>query len=172
MYYYQQMKRAFLSLLMFFVCTLAFGQSYKLHPLFIYSFTRHVQWPEEYNLGDFEIVVFGDSPIVEELQTMARMKKVGDRSIVVKTIQNITELRKCNILFLPSDRSDRLKDVLQKVGSQSILIVTESSGMGQQGSNINFVIKDGKLAFELNQSAMAKQNLKATPEITRLAIII
>jgi len=62
--------------------------------------------------------------------------------------------------------------VLQKVDTQSVLVITEQSGLGAQGSCVNFITKEGKLAFELNQSALTKQNLKASIELTRLATMI
>jgi hypothetical protein len=148
------------------------AQSYKMHTVFIFSFTRYIQWPDAYNGGDFEILVLGDSPIVEELKSMAQVKKVGDRTIKVTKINNISEIRKCNILFIPTAKSPQITEVLAKITTQSILIVTEEQGLGAKGSNVNFVIKDGKLAFELNQSATVKQGLKVSNELSRLAILI
>jgi len=148
------------------------AQSYKMHTVFIFSFTRYIQWPDAYNGGDFEILVLGDSPIVEELKSMAQVKKVGDRTIKVTKINNVSEIRKCNILFIPTAKSPQITEVLAKITTQSILIVTEEQGLGAKGSNVNFVIKDGKLAFELNQSATIKQGLKVSNELSRLAILI
>jgi hypothetical protein len=51
-------------------------------------------------------------------------------------------------------------------------VITEEEGLGAKGANINFVIRDGKLFFELNQSSINKQNLKASTELSRLAIQI
>ena len=148
------------------------AQSYKMHTVFIFSFTRYIQWPDAYNGGDFEILVLGDSPIVEELKSMAQVKKVGDRTIKVTKINNVSEIRKCNILFIPTAKSPQITEVLAKITTQSILIVTEEQGLGAKGSNVNFVTKDGKLAFELNQSATVKQGLKVSNELSRLAILI
>jgi len=148
------------------------AQSYQLHSVFLYSFTRYVQWPEEMNKGDFDILVLGDSPITAELKKMADLKKVGDRAIKVYHIKEASQIRKCNILFVPADKSQQLPDILSKVGASSILVVTEQEGLGAKGSGINFITKEGKLAFEMNQAAMAKQKLKASTELTRLAIVI
>jgi uncharacterized protein YaiI (UPF0178 family) len=150
----------------------SFAQSYKLHTLFIFSFTRYVQWPEAYNTGDFEILVLGDCPVIEDLKAMAQAKKVGDRTIKVTKINSPAEIRKCNILFIPATKSAQLPEVLAKVNTQSILVVTEENGLASKGSDINFIIKEGKLAFELNQSAVARQNLKVSNELSRLAILI
>lgn len=150
----------------------ALAQNYKMHSVFIYSFTRYVQWPDAYNQGDFEILVLGDSPIINELKTLAQAKKVGDRTIKVTKIKSASEIKKCNMLFVPADKSAQITEVMDKVNSQSILVVTEEQGLGAKGSNINFIVKDGKLAFELNQAAVNKQGLKVSNELSRLAILI
>lgn len=172
-YQYQLMKRTFFILI--FTCSawLGLAQDYKLHPVYIYSFTKYVIWPDASKTGDFEIAVLGESPIIKELNTMASLKKTYDnRTIKIKKIESVSDLGNSHVLFIPASRSKNLSDILGKVGSQSVLLITEEAGMAQKGSNINFVIKDGKLAFELNQATLAKQNLKAANELTRLAIII
>jgi len=97
---------------------------------------------------------------------------VGDRPIKVTKINSVSEIKKCNIIFVPSSKSSQLGDVLAKIGTQPILVITEEPGLTAKGSDINFVTKDGKLAFELNQAAISKQNLKVSNELTRLAILI
>lgn len=148
------------------------AQSYKMHAVFIYSFTRYVIWPDDFNTGDFEILVLGDSPILDELKTMAQVKKVGDRTIKVTRIATVSDIRKCNMLFVPAGGMATIADVVTKINGRSILVVTEDTGAAQKGSNINFVTKDGKLAFELNQAALNKQGLKVSIELSRLAILI
>jgi uncharacterized protein DUF4154 len=106
------------------------------------------------------------------LNKMAQVKKVGERAIKVNKIMSLDALKKCNILFVSAKKSLQLNEILTKVNGQSILVITEEPGMGAKGSNINFIMKDGKLAFELNQSAFGKQNLKVSTELTRLAVLI
>jgi hypothetical protein len=171
-YNYFNMKKTLVLLLFVLSFLTSHAQNYKLHSLFIFSFTRYVQWPESHNQGDFEIVVLGDTPLTDELKTMAQAKKVGDRPIKISKINSIGELKKCNILFIPASKSAMIAEVLGKVSAQPVLIVTEETGMGAKGSNINFITKDGKLAFELNQNTLTKQNLKVSNELSRLAILI
>jgi len=164
--------RKFLYLALLFLPVLGFTQSYKGHTLYIYSFTKYVQWPESNSKGDFEITVLGDSPIIEALKEMAAAKKVGERAIKINKIGSLAELKRCNILFIPSGQSSVLAEALVKSQNLSALVVTEADGLGAKGSCINFIIKDGKLSFELNQGSMAKQNLKVSNELTRYAILI
>lgn len=171
-YNYPNMNKTFVLILFVVSSISSFGQNYKYHSLFIFSFTRYVQWPESFNQGDFEITVFGDSPLVTELTNMAQSKKVGERTIKVHKINSVAEIKKCHILFVPASKSDQIAEIIAKINSQSILLVTEETGLGAKGSNINFIIRDGKLAFELNQVSINKQNLKVSNELSRLAILI
>jgi hypothetical protein len=168
------MKKTFVLFILVGAFYLTNAQSnYKFHSVFIYSFTRYIQWPEAYSTGDFEITVLGDSPqLLEELKALAQAKKVGDRSIKITRINTYSEIRKCHILFVASGKSQELNDVLNKIDSQSILVLTEEPGLAAKGSDINFVQKDNKPAIELNQQTISKKNLKVSNELSRLAILI
>lgn len=166
------MRRCVLAALLLIVCNFASAQGYKLHSVYVYGFTRYVEWPTDYSSGDFEIFVLGDSPIIDQLKEMATAKKVGDRSIKVTKINSVAELRKCNILFIPASQSSQFATVLTKIANQSTLIITEEPGLGAKGSDINFITKDGKLAFELNQAAASKHNLKISNALMGMAILI
>jgi YfiR/HmsC-like len=146
------------------------AQNYQLHSVFMYSFARYIQWPEESSAGDFSILVYGESPILPELNTLAGKKKIGDRAIRVTQISSVAEIKKCNILFVPADKSAQLAEILSKLGDASTLVVTEQTGA--RGSSINFSQKEGKLVFEMNSSSLNKRKLKASSELTRLAILI
>ena len=163
----------FLLALLLTLCVLpTVAQNYKMHSVFVYSFTRYVIWPDAYTTGDFEITVLGDSPIIDELKTMAQTKKVGDRAIKITRISSPSEIKKCNILFVSAGKTALIPEVMEKVNNQSILVISEESGAAQKGSNINFIVKDGKLAFELNQASVNRQGLKVSNELSRLAILI
>jgi hypothetical protein len=166
------MRKSFLLILFLFVLQLGYSQSYKPYPMYFFAFTRYVIWPDEYNKGDFEILVLGDTPLIEELKGLSAAKKVGDRPIKVTKINSISEIRKSNMIFVPIGRSAELADVISKVNGQPTLIITEEQGLGAKGSHIKFIQKEGKLAFELNQASTTKNNLKVSSMLTSMAILI
>jgi len=151
----------------------AYGQTpnYQTYSLFVYSFTRFVQWPPEESNGDFEIAVLGESPILAELKSMADKKKVAGRNIRVTKINSLTDYKKSQMLYLSQDWLARYPEVATRVGDAPVLLVTEL-GAGANKGSINFINnKEGKVGFELNQASLAKHRLKASAELTRLAII-
>jgi hypothetical protein len=81
---------------------------YRFHSVFIYNFTKYIQWPAEHQSGDFIIGVLGSSAISAELEKMAANKTVGAQKIVVKKFKSITEAADCHILFPPQYRQLQL----------------------------------------------------------------
>ena len=150
--------------------SLAQTQNFQMYSLYMYSFTRFVQWPAEESQGDFEITVLGESPILAELKKMAEIKKAGARPIKVTKITAIADYKKSHILYLSADWSARFSEVATKVGDDPVLVVTDQATANNRGC-VNFVNnKEGKLAFELNQTAIGKHRLKVSAELSRLAI--
>ncbi|GAA0189831.1 hypothetical protein GCM10009122_50680 [Fulvivirga kasyanovii] len=103
---------------------------------------------------------------------MAEVKKAGNRTIVIKKFNSVSEVADSEIVFMSKESGNQLQGLLSKLKGQSTMIITEEEGMGKEGSNINFVIRNGKLAFELNRAAMDRADLKVSTELSRLAIII
>ena len=166
------MKRTVLLNLITLFAVAAFGQtqSYQTHTLFMYSFTRFVQWPPEESQGDFEIVVLGESPILSELKVMAEKKKAGSRIIHVSKISSMAEYKKSHILYMGTDWTSKFPEVASKIGEDPVLLVTEQAAAANKGC-INFVNnKDGKLSFELNRPSIDKHKLKVSAELSRLAV--
>jgi len=145
-------------------------QNYQTHTLFMYSFTRFIQWPPEETQGDFEIVVLGESPILSELKVMAERKRAGSRVIHISKIGSMAEFKKGHILYIGPDWTSKYAEVSAKIGDDPVLLVTEQATGANKG-NVNFVNnKEGKLAFELNKPAIEKHRLKVSAELSRLAI--
>jgi hypothetical protein len=45
-------------------------------------------------------------------------------------------------------------------------------GLGKKGSHINFVIQDGKIRFELNQTTILEAGLKVSSQLSILAATV
>ncbi|UII30870.1 YfiR family protein [Fulvivirga ulvae] len=166
------MRKLFFILTFLFVGLAVQAQNYQLHSVYIYSFIRYIQWPGGDTSSDFVIGVLGDSPLIPHLQKMAEVKKAGNRTIVIKKFNSVNEVANSDILFMSKESGNQLQGLLSKLKNKNTMIITEEEGMGKEGSNINFVIRNGKLAFELNRAAMDRADLKVSTELTRLAIII
>jgi len=146
----------------------AFGQNEKFKALFIYNFTKYIEWPSTGG-QTFVIMVLGDSPIVNELSTISQVKKVGTHSISVKKVNSISEINDCHILYVASSKSRLVPDLVTKLQSKNILIITDEM-ISKAGFGINFVVKDGKQAFEVSKGNIENHNLKINSGLLALGI--
>ncbi|MBY0426761.1 MAG: YfiR family protein [Cytophagales bacterium] len=144
----------------------------KIKAIFIYNFTKYIEWPSSAKQGDFVIGVFGKTNITAELEKMALLKKAGNQTIVIKQLSSVNEITNCQMLFIAADKSSQIGNVMNKIKNNSILIVSEDPGMAKKGSAINFVPTGNKLTFELNRTAAQKHELNVSSSLNQLAILV
>jgi hypothetical protein len=143
---------------------------YRFHSVFIYNFTKYIQWPPAQQTGDFVIAVVGNSPVYDELEKITINKMVGNQKIVVKKYRSVGEIDNCQILYVPGNAS--FDAVYEKIKGKPVLMITEKTGLAQKGSGINFIMQDSKWKFELNESATQHAGLKVSKELSKLAILV
>jgi len=150
------------------------AQKAKYQSLFIYNITKYVKWPDSYNSGKFIIGILGDLDISESIKTMNKVKKKTGNGLIleVKNFSSIEGIDDCNILFVSEGDVDKLAKICEKTIAKPILIITDSPGMAKQGSVINFVEKNGKIKFELNEKNAISRGLIVSASLANLAIII
>jgi hypothetical protein len=145
------------------------AQEEKYIGLFLYNFTKYFDWPDNTKSQDFIVEVLGHKSVFDELTRLTVGKKVGNQNIVIKNLNTFDETGISNILFVGHWQSRTINDILNKMGSNSTLIVTEMDGMLDKGSAINFIIREGTIKFEINLTNIKKRQLKVDPRIRELA---
>jgi hypothetical protein len=145
----------------------ALSQDYRFHKVFFYSFTKYVQWPENYTEDVFKIGVFGKSEITPLLEEMAEMKSVESKKIEVVTVDAASLNQKLNMLFVPRQATSQFMNIKNKLDGKPTLLISEGEGLGQKGSMINFKEVEGKLKFEVNTKVIEASGLKVSRELVR-----
>ncbi len=148
-----------------------FGQvkATTLQSVFIYSALKYMEWPND-DLPEITIVVLGESPIYDELVKVAQTKKVGSRSITVNKASSIDEVTKGHILFISSNKVGSLSTHLESINKNAILIITEKEGALSQGSDLNFVQRGERIAFQLSEKSLASKKIKVSSAFSNLAV--
>jgi hypothetical protein len=143
----------------------------KIKAIYIYNFTKYIEWPTEYKDGNFVIGVYGTNmPLLNELNKMATSKMVGAQKMEIKNVSNSAEASQCHIIYILSDNSSQLADVVGKVKGKSTLIVTDKAGMTKQGAGINFSVVENKQKIELNRGNIEKYKLKVASTLVDMAV--
>lgn len=144
---------------------------YGVKAAFLYNFTKFVEWPpaafEE--RGSFRLCVLGENPFGKSLQSVIEGEQVQGRPITLLRIDSLDNPRLCHILFLSRPETERFPAVLAAVRGAPVLTVGEAPGILGQGAGVSFVLKEGKVRFEINQTAVEGHGLKMSSKLLRLA---
>jgi len=138
--------------------------------LYIYNFTKNVDWPAEYKRGDLVIGIWGNTPLFSEMEKLANKKKSGSQNIVVRKVNNLEMLDKFHVLYLTPSNSKLLPQVLASTSSKPCLIITDQVGLLAKGSCINLLKVNGALKYEVNETNITKKGMKISRFLLELAI--
>lgn len=143
----------------------------RLKAVFIYNFSKYVEWPDSYKEGNFVITVCGGSAnLTTELKTITNSKTLGAQRYEIRSVSDLENVGRTNILFVANSADVTMSDVTGKMKGKSTLLVTEKTGMTKQGAAINFVVVENKQKFELNQANAEKYKLKVGNDLIKLSI--
>lgn len=145
----------------------------KIKAMFLYNFTKYIEWPSAYKEGNFVIGVLGNNAnLMAELNKMAAQKTAGTQKFEIRSLSSVDGASKCHIVYIQPDKGGELPEVIGKLKGKSALIITEKPGLARQGAAINFVVQENKTKFELNKGNAEKYNLKVSSNLASLAIVV
>lgn len=160
--------------LLLFSRVTAFGQklNYELVSMYVYNFTKYIEWPKDKNNSDFIVGVYGETPAMAMLMKYVSAKHVGQRTIVVKQVSTSAELSSCSIIFLPASETGKLKQLSDELKGKPILIVAEKYGLSKKGASISIYLDEddeNKTKFEMNKTTINVNGLVISTTLLRLA---
>ncbi len=147
--------------------------NYKAYSLYVYNFMKYVDWPENLNQGDFNILILGKTKIEKELRNMAAQKKIRGRNIIIKTISSTDEIKDCHLLYLAAEKSSLIKDLNTNFKNRGLLIVGEKDGLAKKGASFSFATLDNdELSFDINKRIITQHNLKISESLIKLGSVV
>jgi len=168
----QYMRKFSLLMLCLLLCLGIKAQDEKFKALFMYNFTKYIEYPASKQAGNFVIAVVGDSPIINELQTIAERKTVGPQKIEVKKVSATDDVAKCHIVFVPEGNSGSAADIAAKIAGKGVVLITDKPGLGKSVSGINYVTNAGKQSFEVNQSHLKQHGVNVASALLTLGKVV
>lgn len=143
---------------------------YKVHALFLYHFTKYVNWPIDKSERDFLIIVLGNDVVAEELKRITRGKTVQGSPIRVENRKSdYQNVQGAWMVFVSQAASRNFEKIRNSIGSEPVLLISEHSGYCERGAHISFLLAGDKLRFDVNRSAMQKQGFEISGELLKLS---
>lgn len=143
--------------------TLTKDQEYEKKSLFIYNFTKHIEWPIEFNGTEFIIGVAGDETAIKQLEIFMSQKKVSGKKIVV---QKYKKGARFNLIYVTSSATNSFHVIKNFVKKNKTLLVTDDL---TNGSHISFTIDLDKVKYLVDKPSIEKTGLKVGQELMRYA---
>jgi hypothetical protein len=141
---------------------------------YVYNFVKYVEWPA----GAFATA---QSPVVLCVAAGDGLrgafaaidgKQAQGRALQLRRTVRPDEFRSCHILFVPESEERAAGELLRKAGSLPVLTVGEHDGFAAAGGVIGFVVRDDRVAFEINPDAAARADLRVSSRLLQLATIV
>ncbi len=145
--------------------------NYKTYSVFLYSFTKYIEWPQDAREGDFVIAVVGNQKLLQEMQTAVAGRKVGAQTIKVVESKDLSDLARVHMVFISDMKSGVTDNFVAHFKGKPVLVVTERDGLVKKGAGVSFLIADDNtLKFQVNEPALNESRLKASSAIMALAL--
>lgn len=136
--------------------------------LFVYNFTKYIEWPNLKPGAPFIIQVYGDADMKERLDKMLKGRKVQDHPIVVRQYSP-ADTTAVQINYIPARQYNKAQAILDSSNGKGSLEITDGL-TGKNIPGINLFKIDEKLKFQLNEQALRKDGLKISTQLLDLAV--
>ena len=144
---------------------------YAVKANYLYKFAPFVEWPERAfpsPTSPFNICVVGEDPFGKGLDDAVQGQRVGERPIFVHRAPVAEPGMNCQILFASKSTAHSAADTLRAVAGAPVLTVTDQS-RGVSGGMIQFVMREGRVKFEINVAAAEASGLQISSKLLGLA---
>jgi hypothetical protein len=137
---------------------------------FLYKFGFYIEWPESaFAASDspINICVLGPDPFGAVLDDVVKGKKIGNRPVSVHRIGALSPESRCHIVYLSEGAAAQSPAALR---ASDVLTVTDTGSRAGGVGIINFVIKDNRVRFDIDDAAAASAGLTISSRLLTLAL--
>ena len=159
----------FIGFLFFSSHTMAQSNVYKLHSLFIYNFTKHIQWQQ--GTGSFTIGIYGSDIAYKVMEENLANKRVWSQPINLVMLSDNSNTANCHLIYAPKSNKNKIISLIESVDPKNKLIVTEED-MLEFGAQISFYLKESRLNFMISKDKCEANGLKVSSALLTLGTIV
>ena len=147
---------------------------YQVKAAFLLNFARFIEWPADAFANDQSPILFCEfrqDPFQGALDQITQGKSIGSRTLAVRRVQNLPDLKTCQLVFVGSAQDKFLPGILDSLKATSALVVGESDNFAERGGGIQFYLDDNKVRFSVNVDATKRARLNVSSKLLSLARI-
>ncbi|SMC21507.1 protein of unknown function [Desulfacinum hydrothermale DSM 13146] len=137
---------------------------------FVFNFLKFVEWPEQGAASDpLVLCVQATHPLADTLKSLDG-KEIRGRPLRVLDSVKISDLSRCQTLFLGSGIGpDQVDAILKDLSGRAVLTLGDSPEFCAQGGMIGLVKEGNKMRFQINLRTARAARLKISSKLLKLA---
>jgi hypothetical protein len=148
---------------------------YQVKAAFLLNFARFVVWPAdafERENTPISFCIYRQNPFGTALDEITDGKTVANRGLVVRRVEELANLKTCQLVFVSAAADKDLPAVLDELKASSALVVGESEGFADRGGGIQLYLEADKVRFTVNVDATKRARLNVSSKLLALAKIV
>ncbi|MFZ0704773.1 MAG: YfiR family protein [Candidatus Korobacteraceae bacterium] len=143
---------------------------FEVEAAYLFEFGKFVGWPGTQTDASFVICVLGEDPFGSVLDRTIAGETLRGRPVQDKRIARPQDATACSILYISSSESARLSKILSVIQEAPVLTVSDIPEFVQQGGMIQFVLREGRVRFEVNLAPARRNGLAMSSELLKVAV--
>lgn len=147
---------------------------YQVKAAFLFNFTRFVEWPPSaYSSASapFVIGIAGDDPFGSYLDDLVNGEEVDGHRIVVRRYPDGGNMDDCQMLFISSGESFKVKEILASATRQGLLTVGDGPNFISWGGAVRFFEAGNHVKIEIKLAAAKAGLLEISAKLLQVAKI-
>jgi hypothetical protein len=146
--------------------------AYKVKAVFLFNFTRFIDWPENAftdPAAPFVIGIAGNNPFGNFLEQSVSGEKVGTHPILIQQYKTAHENFNCHVLFVNFTDEEKIREVLSACSKKGILTVGDDPDFDKYGGIIRFYTEEDKIRLVINTDAARNAHLQISSKLLSVA---
>lgn len=152
----------------------AVSLEYEVKATYLYKLAPFVNWPPTaFTAPDapLRICVVGDDPFDDYLDRAVAGRRFGTHPFQVRRLDVLPTTADCQIVFVSHLSSQNVAQALHALDGKPVLTVVDSRASAQ-GGIVQFVMDRGRVRFDIDVAAAARNHLTINSKLLSLALAI
>jgi hypothetical protein len=152
------------------------NREYQIKAAYLYQFGRYVEWPTKSfssSNAPFVIGVLEQEPLIPQLEQIARVKKIQDRTIKIRRFSSAAAVQACQILYLSAPTTPETQtEIIHKMSRRGVLLVGDAADFLIWGGTMQFVVEDNKIRVVVSRKAAERAGLTISAKLLQVARVV
>jgi hypothetical protein len=148
---------------------------YQVKAVFLFNFSRFVEWPVPAVGGPnepFVIGIVGNDPFGTRLDEAVHGEQINQHPLQIRRFGSVSDIGDCQILYIDRSQSAQLRQILAALGHRNTLTVADFEGSAEHGVMMQFVTESNRIRLRINVDAAKVAGLTISSKLLRPAEIV